>query len=106
MDQKIEKSREAITTDYELEVNKLRDRLYSSLNIPNAVDYTCGDEQEAQSKGMMWSLNDYLVQKFKELKFDCDDNSNLNDKLNQKVLKLDKENREWQGVNEKMILEH
>ena len=61
MDQKIEKSREAITTDYELEVQKLRDRLYSSLNIPNAVDYTCGDEQEAQSKGMMWSLNDYLV---------------------------------------------
>ena len=55
---------------------------------------------------MMWSLNDYLVQKFKELKFDCDDNSNLNDKLNQKVLKLDKENREWQAVNEKIILEH
>ena len=95
MDLKIEKSREAVTSDYELEVNKLRNRIFNSLSIPNAVDYSFKSEEEAQNKGMMWSLNDYVLQKFKELKFDCDDTSSLNDKLNQKVIKLDKENREW-----------
>ena len=60
MDLKIEKSREAVTSDYELEVNKLRNRIFNSLNIPNAVDYSFKSEEEAQNKGMMWSLNDYV----------------------------------------------
>ena len=46
MELKIEKSREAITFDYELEVRGLRNRIFNSLNIPNVVDYSFKTEEE------------------------------------------------------------
>ena len=49
-------------------------------------------------------LNDYLDEKFKALKFECDDVSSLNERLNQKVIKMDKTSKEWQTAHESIIL--
>jgi hypothetical protein len=44
---------------------------------------------------MYFKLNDYIIDKFKDIKFEVDDCTSLNEKLNAKVLKLNSESKTW-----------